>query len=137
MENQVLAKSIKIFIQNGNETNEYTITYPKVGNIIDIENRKMLLSNNRYSHLVQSELVGAALAADMIEIICVMGILIPDLLKDLRVDSIIDLGPIEMKNLIKVYRNDIAPWYYKWIEEFKDLEEPHKPQSENKDEEIK
>jgi hypothetical protein len=106
-----LAKSIKIKIQD----NEYTIKFPNIGQIIDIESNKIGYSNGRYSQMARSGIVSTNIALELVEMTATFSVVIPQFITDLRVTSLFDLDPIAAKELCKEYREKFVPWYSEWI----------------------
>lgn len=117
-QSQMLQKQIVLTIQGFN----YTCTFPKVGQIIDIESNKLTFSNNKYPAMVKSNLVGANMALDLIESISYFSVLIPDLIKDLKINNIFDLDLISSREIVKVYKRDFLPWYNSFIEVLKEFD---------------
>lgn len=114
-----MQKSITVKI----EENEYTVEFPKVGDLIDIEIRKSLLSKNQYFGILSTGTVTANFALDMIDAASVFSVMIPELKEDLKVKNLMELSPIDAKKIIKVYKKDFLPWYDGWLEAIKGDEE--------------
>jgi hypothetical protein len=112
MDKTMPLKQISVTIQG----NTYQIQFPSVGQIIDIETRKSALSAGQYSKFVDLGTIGAFLAKNYVDVISVFSILIPQLLKDLRKESLFDLSPIEMVELTEIYNKQYSPWYNEWIQ---------------------
>lgn len=110
-----LNRTLKITLQG----NDYQISFPTVGQIIEIESRKISLSNDNYRGLVKSSSVGAVLALDLIDSIATFSILIPSLREDLNYNSFADLDPMNAQEVIVVYKRVFLPWYTKWVEALK------------------
>ena len=101
---------------------QYEITFPNVGQYLDIENMKMALTNNTYSTMLQSRLRSSFFALDLVDSISIMYILVPSLRKDLNVKEYTELDPFMAKKLISVYQKQIKPWYDELMAELLDLE---------------
>jgi len=104
------------------EGNSYNIEFPNVGQYLDIENMKMMLTNNTYSALLQSRLRTAYFAIDLVDAISVMYILIPGLRKDLNVKNYNELDTFMAKKIVKVYQEQIKPWYDELMNDLLDLD---------------
>lgn len=104
------SRTIKITIA----PNVYEVKYPNIGQTIDIESRKTALSNGQYGAMIDSNTVSAAKALAFINMASFFSILIPDLQKDLRIDSMLDLNPIEAKPLMDAFNNTFLPWFNEW-----------------------
>ena len=90
--------------------NNYIIKFPKVGQFIDIESRKAILSSGQYRSLSASY----SPAVSYIDVFATFTILIPDLIKDLRVESLFDLDLSELQPLVDFYEGKYLPWYNEW-----------------------
>lgn len=91
--------------------NEYTITYPNVGEFRRIESVKQALSSGMYSSLIKTGNVQAQAAADIIDIEAVFTVLCPDLLENLGSKSFDKLGMKDFKELSKAYNDQFIPWW--------------------------
>jgi len=118
--------------------NSYEVKYPNNGQLIDIESLKITLSKGNLDGMLFARTPGSQLAFFTVEMISTFTILIPQLMKDIKVDSLLDLDPIETKGLIKVYQSQYYPWYKEWYdyinEDFivEDEDEPVEEESESK-----
>jgi hypothetical protein len=95
------------------KSNNYTIKFPNVGQIEDIECTKQLISKGMYSSLMQMGTRAANDTLDMIDMEAFFSILCPDLVKDLKSDSFRDLGIVDFMELKKAYIKQFVPW---WVE---------------------
>lgn len=90
----------------------FQVSYPTVGQIIAIENKKMFLTNDKYVDYVANSLtLGQRFALDLVDVLSTFTVLIPELSKELAVDNVLDLDPITGKALIAVYKNEFLPWW--------------------------
>jgi hypothetical protein len=113
-ENKDLPRSIEITIKQNNIENKYVVNFPNVGQVIDIETRKSLYSQNQYGKMAQAGIVTQGMALDMIDMIATFGILIPQLEKDMRV-KFTELNAIDAKGLMSAYKKQFLPWYNQWL----------------------
>lgn len=97
------------------KTNSYTIKFPTVGQFLDIESRRMQLSNGSYSMLLRSALISSGTAMDMIDMAATLSVLCPDLIKDIKAPSLMDLDPFDANELLTAYNTDIKSWIDKWM----------------------
>lgn len=111
-----LSKTIKIKIKG----NEYEIKFPNNGQLIDIETMKQALSKGSMDSLLISRNAQSNLVYVTIEMISTFTILIPQLIEDLRVDNLLDLDPIETRELRRIYVEDYHAWYTKWMKDIND-----------------
>ena len=115
-----LPRKIKLKIQN----NEYEVEFPNQGQLIDIETNKILYSQGQYMALIRQNNISSNLTVDLIEIAATFPILIPELKKDLKTDSIFELDIISCLELTEVYNNDFLPWYNSWWTIIKSIRTP-------------
>lgn len=97
--------------------NEYEISFPKNGQLIDIERMKLDLSGGQHAKMLYQSALSSQLAYILVEAIATFSVLIPDLLKDLKgVKSLLDLDPYDSKELCKSYERDFYPWFKEWMD---------------------
>lgn len=95
--------------------NAYTVKFPNIGQIIDIESRKAALSSGQYKNLVSAGTRFSIVALDYIDMISTFTIIIPDLIKDMNIDMFsLDLD--KGKELIKVYKKEVLPFMVSWLD---------------------
>ena len=105
-----MTREIKVTIRE----NSYKATFPKVGQLIDIENMKAILSNGMYGSMESSRTIDSQFALDMIDMEAYYSVLIPDLIKDLKVKSFRDLEIEDSVELRKIFVKDLLPFIKKW-----------------------
>lgn len=88
----------------------YTVKFPSVGQLLEIEAMKMAYTNNAYATLVQSGMKSSSFALDMADCFSTFGVLIPELLKDLGIKSFTQLDAFEAKKIVRVYVKQFQPW---------------------------
>ena len=100
----------------------YPIEFPNIGNFKKIEVLKQALSNGMYGQMVNSNMSTSSHALDMIDIEAYLGVMCPDLVKDIKgIDSLSELSLIHFNELRKAYRKQFTPWLEKVL---KTLSEP-------------
>lgn len=92
------------------------VSLPNVGGFIDIERRKISLSGGTHKEMLFTSTRSSVYAYSSIEMIATMETLIPDIKKRMRVDSMLQLKPKELRSLTALYNNKIFPWLEKWRE---------------------
>lgn len=97
--------------------NKYPISFPNVGQMMDIEAFKMLYTKNKYIQLSMSNLKAHTFLLDMADAISYLSILIPKLQKDLDIKDWWELDPHEAKKLVVVYKEQFLPWYLPYLKE--------------------
>lgn len=101
----VSSKEIKI------QGNSYTLPSINPGHIIDIETTKASITNGRYGDIIKSGTIHGTIALDLIEAISFILVLIPSFKDKLNIESIFKLDLVFMKELVSIYKKEIAPWY--------------------------
>lgn len=91
---------------------KYVVKYPTVGQLIDIENKKMLLTSNQYGEYVAAPVKTKSLAylIEVVDAISHFSVLIPDLSTTLS-KSYFDIDPLTAKEIVKAYKQNFRPWY--------------------------
>lgn len=129
---QLPAKQIDIIIG----LNTYPVKFPNNGQLIDMERMKIQLTDGTHKTMLFGQ-PSAQQAYLLTETIATFSILIPDLLKDLQVRSLLDLDPYKSKLLTKAYSAVFYPWFQQWVDVINDNEEEEKKDEEKKDDENK
>lgn len=94
----------------------YTIPFPKVGQLLAIENEKNRLSSGTYSDYARFDDSGW-IARTIIDAMATFTVLCPQLIKDLNL-SWRDLDLTQILPLTKAYTELYVPFYAKWIQLF-------------------
>jgi len=114
MSNKTPSRDITIEI----EGNEYSIKFPNNGQLLDIESKKILISNDTMSGLLHSTSLTGQAAYLLVEAISVFSVLLKDddrFQKDMNVGSLLDLDLIQSKSLIDAYKDVYSPWMSSWM----------------------
>lgn len=113
MSNSIVQKQVSF------KGNSYSISYPTVGQLIDIRVIEQQLSRGTLKDLVTS--LGNSVDAYLyITTFAHIQVLTPDLIKDLRVNSLLDLQVEEFDELADFYSTEIAPWLQEWMDKMKE-----------------
>lgn len=112
-------------------SNSYEITYPTVGQLLDIDIIKSQLSGGRYEQLKYSMEPAFVRSAKRIDVTAYFNVLVPDLRKDIlagksNTNSILNLSVEEFAVLEEVYDSVFLPWFELWEAEFNKSEEQSK-----------
>ena len=94
--------------------NNYNISFPTVAQFIDIETMKARLANDSYGSMVKTGTVLSIKALDYIDMICNITIMIPELLKDLKTNNLLNLDIFDAKELLGEYQTQYMPWMVQW-----------------------
>lgn len=119
-----LSKTVRIDIGD----KPYEVSYPNIGQLIDIESKKAALANNLYGPISSMNNTFSNKALDIIDMLAFFITLIPDLKDNLQgIKSVLELSPQEAKPLMKAYKTQFLPWFEEWEKELqKDEEEESK-----------
>jgi len=96
------------------KNNKYTIDYPNTGQLIDVEKMKAVLSGNSYDGISNQNTNSGFYAKYLIDTVATINILCPQLVKDLKVKSILDLSAVDSNMLLKIYVKELLPWFIDW-----------------------
>ena len=105
-----MLREIKLTIKE----NSYTVEFPKTGKLIAIENMKAILSNGMYGSMESARTLDSQFALDIIDMEAYFSVLIPKLMKDLRIDSIKDLHIEDSLEIRAVFMNQFLPFIKQW-----------------------
>lgn len=89
---------------------QYTIQIPTVGQLINIERDKSLLSGGNYSSMLNTNTYTAVTALDLIDAQAYLGNLCPEFMADLKTKSLMQLDVMDAREFLGIYRSQIAPW---------------------------
>lgn len=112
-----LTRSINVSV--GEEA--FTLNFPNIGQIMDIESRRMSLSGGQYGNLVKASTFTANLTLDMIDTVSFFSVLKPTLFQQDEID-ISKWDYERLLPLIKAYKKTVMPWYNKWMEKLSDTD---------------
>lgn len=97
--------------------NDYEVKFPTNGQLIDIETYKTILGKGANNSLYSNGDISSTMAFITIDMVATFTHLIPDLKKDLQgVKSILDLNPLQSKELRRIYLREYLPWYNDWMD---------------------
>lgn len=114
-----MSRSIEIVIKD----NKYNVKFPTVGQIIDIETKRSILSRGQYGNMIESKMKMTWNVLEMIDVMSYFQVLIPKLFEDLNVRSIEELDAIDFAEVVSAYRQQFAPWYEGWAKKFNEVME--------------
>jgi hypothetical protein len=90
---------------------QYQVPFPNVGQLMDIEGRKMALSNGTYGLLVAAKSIQSNKALDLIDALATFSVLVPELAKDLEVEVYTEMDILTGLLVSKAYTEQFFPWY--------------------------
>lgn len=103
--------------------NKYNVTFPTVGQIIDIETRRSMLSKGQYGNMIESKMKLTWNVLEVIDVMSYFQVLIPKLFNDLNVRSIEELDAIDFAEVVSAYREQFSPWFEGWAKKFNEVME--------------
>lgn len=101
--------------------NSYDVKFPTTGQILDIENLKMVLSNGMYGSLQSARTTDSDIALDLIDAEAYFTILAPNLIKDLKVKTFRELDLMDAIEVRNVYVDQLLPFINGWRKAIKEL----------------
>lgn len=125
---QNLKQSVDVIIND----KTYNISFPNVGQMMEIESKKIALGGGVYRDLITAGTKSAQYNLDLIDAISNFTVLIPELRKDLDVKSFLDIDLITGKHVVKAYNKQFYPWFQE-IQKFLYDEEDELETEENVD----
>jgi hypothetical protein len=138
-----LQRNLELKIVIGSVERTYNITFPKVGDYINVEARKAQLTvpknsifdqSTQYLNMIRQGTIASNLALDLVDLIAWFEVCIPDLMKNAvgELSSIEELDLFDAKPLLEIYRSKFLPWKNAWEAVFQGLNK-----EEEKKEEVK
>lgn len=99
----------------------FIIKFPNVGQLIDLESLKLALTNNRYGNMAASGIASMYDALDMVDAIAFYTIVVPEVAKYYNIENFSTTQIDNVSELIKVYLQDIKPWFNDTMKELKNV----------------
>lgn len=90
---------------------KFTVEFPNIGKLIDIESLKQAMTNNRYGAMAASGIASMYHALDAVDAIVFFQVVCPSVLLFLRAKDFSSLSQETSKELVEVYKDQILPWY--------------------------
>jgi len=91
----------------------FMINFPNVGQLIDIESVKQALTNNKYGAMAASGVLNAYIILDTVDAIAFFQVCVPEFAKYYDIRNYTTMESEKIKEMVKVYRDEIKPWYDK------------------------
>lgn len=110
-------RTIEISIKD----NKYIVSFPTVGQIIDIETKRSILSKGQYGNMIESKMQMSWNVLEIIDIMSYFQVLMPKLFDDLNIKSIEELDAIDFVEVVDAYREQFLPWYNDWAKKFNEV----------------
>lgn len=106
--------------------NEYEVSFPKVGEFLKMESLKASLSQGNYGSFINAMTMSSVQALDFIDMLALYQVLCPKLIKDIKLDNILEMDALDAKELLAVYKKEIQPWINEWLKLFQNPTEDKK-----------
>lgn len=100
----------------------FTVQFPNVGQLIDLESLKQALTSNRYGVMAASGVASMYYVLDMVDAIAFFQVCVPDVAKYYDIKNYTLLSPEKLKDLVEVYQKEIRPWFEKIMAELKGID---------------
>ncbi len=109
------SKTVEITVEDSSgEKREYIITFPKTGQLMQIQAMKVSLLRGQLGSILDAGTSDANYVNVLADMTASFTVLCPKLIDDLPVDAISDLDAIDSARLTKVYLDQYLPWYTEW-----------------------
>jgi hypothetical protein len=102
--------------------NDYIAKFPNVGQMMEIENNKMSLTNGKYVDMAMSALKIHVFQLDMVDTISYFSVLIPTIKEQLEIKNWRDLDANVAKELVLVYKKQFIPWFKPLLDDLLKIE---------------
>lgn len=114
-------REIKVKLPSGQELE---VKFPTVGQMIDIESQKQLLTKGQYGRMLLNVTDVSYKMLDYVDAIATMKILCPHLLKELNVTatSLEDIAFDQSSKILEVYNQEMKPWITEILQKIKDVD---------------
>jgi len=109
-----LKRELNLVIQD----NTYQLKFPSVGQLLSIEEMKSNFGLQSYNLTTSS----GSIAYTTGEMVATFTVLVPELKKDLNIDSYSNMNMIDSKVLLDAYVNQFLPWFQGWLKEINKTE---------------
>lgn len=105
--------SVQNTVMIGIADQQFQVKYPNVGQLLEIENKKMFLSAGEYGNYVGAPIktISMQFVIDLIDALAHFSVLIPGLSKKLSVSTYLEIDAMSGKALVDAYKKQFEPWY--------------------------
>ena len=100
---------------------QFTVKFPNVGQIIDLDAMKQALSGNRYGSMAASGLASAYYALDLIDAISFYQIVCPEVGRYYDIRNYAELELEQVNELMTAWKEQIQPWYVETMDEIRGI----------------
>jgi hypothetical protein len=100
----------------------FEISFPNVGQTLQIEAYRQTISRGQYGNMVLSPTESSSQSLDLIDTIAHFEVLMPKKFKEsLKVESITELSLSDAKPLVAAYKTQFLPWFVELLNELKQV----------------
>ena len=107
---------IKKFTIDGRQ---FTVQFPNVGQIIDLDAMRQALSSNRYGAMAASCVKSSYYALDLIDAISFFQVVCPEVGRYFDIQNFATIDLVLAEKLLKPWREEIKPWYENTMDEIR------------------
>lgn len=90
---------------------QFTVNFPNIGQIIEIESLKQGLTSNRYGNMAASGIGTMFVALDLVDTIAFMQVMLPNMKATQGIANYAVADITQLRALVDAYKKDIEPWY--------------------------
>lgn len=100
---------------------KFSISFPNVGQMIDIESLKNALTAGKYGAFAASGIKSMYFILDVVDAIAFLSVMCPRLKNFITEEDgekldYTQMRPDTVKSIVDVYKKQILPWYSEWLE---------------------
>ena len=110
----------------------FTVNFPTVGQIIDIEGLKQAMTNNKYGAMASSGIVSMYYALDFVDSASFLQVCCPAVARYFDITNYMDLTPEKMEMFVNVYKEEILPWYKDTLDQLRKVGKDEQSTEDNK-----
>jgi hypothetical protein len=101
----------KISLPIGDKT--YNVNFPNVGQMLEIENNKIVLSGNMYGSLVRSNHKTGTELLNLVDGVAYFSVLCKNFSKDFEIEKFTEMNVLNQKKISFAFVTIFWPWYVK------------------------
>ena len=112
---------------------QFTVKFPNVGQIIDLDAMKQALSGNRYGSMAASGLASAYYALDLIDAIAFYQVVCPEVGRYYDIKNYAEMELDKIEDLMKAWKDEIQPWFIDTMNEIRGVSKQSMEDADNTD----
>ena len=122
-------RNLTLKISSSHGDNIYSIHTPNVGQLIQIEKLKTIMTGGQYGSMILNRTLDAKEVLDNVDMAANLTVICPKLIKDLKADDWMEMDPMDLKELRVQYEKQFTPWFNEFKKELR--LEPELKEKEN------